>query len=222
LKRYGVVFAPPERRFDEEVLSFEDPDGLSLELVGVSGEVSRKSSAQGPISAEHALTGFHHVSLTESQWEATSSFLTDTMGFHITASHGDGIRYSASGAAKAALIDVERGPGAARGIVSVGTVHHIAWRVSDDESQRLWRYTLVDGGIDVTSIIDRRYFRSIYFHEPGGVLFEIATDPPGFSVDESPEELGTHLMLPPWLEGNRKAIEQRLPRVVLPVTNRAA
>ncbi len=222
LKQHGVGFELPERRFDEEVLAFEDPHGLRLELVVASGEPGFRSGTDGRVPAEHSLIGFHSVTLTEASWEGTSTLLTEVMNFRMKAHDGNRVLYSAPGSGRAALVDVEQVPGAARGFVSVGTVHHVAWRVPDDQSQRLWRHKLVDRGIDVTSIIDRKYFRSIYFHEPGGVLFEIATDPPGFAVDERPEELGTHLMLPLRLESARSRIEQQLPRIVLSRVDQAA
>lgn len=102
-------------------------------------------------------------------------------------------------------------PDAAGGRVSVGTVHHVAWRVAGDAEQREWREHLVGDGLNVTPVLDRQYFRSIYFREPGGVLFEIATDPPGFAIDEPFDRLGTALKLPAWLEPQRARIERELP-----------
>jgi glyoxalase family protein len=119
-------------------------------------------------------------------------------------------------------LDLLRMPGEPEGRVAVGTVHHVAWRTATDDGQRVWRRRILAEGLDSTPVIDRRYFRSIYFREPGGVLFEIATDPPGFTVDEEPEHLGEHLMLPEWLERRREWIEKNLPELVSPGYGRAA
>ena len=113
-------------------------------------------------------------------------------------------------------MDVVTAPDASPGRVAVGTVHHVAWRVVSDDAQQSWRRRLLEAGVNVTPVRDRQYFRSIYYHEPGGVLFEIATDPPGFTVDEPPEALGAALRLPPWLEPRRETLEARLPRLRLP------
>jgi len=115
-----------------------------------------------------------------------------------------------------ARIDIVVDRGSHRGRQSAGSIHHVAWRVEGDEGQRAWRAALVQTGHGVTQVLDRTYFRSIYFREPGGVLFEIATDPPGFTVDESSEELGTHLRLPAWLEQDRSRIEKALPPLRMP------
>ncbi len=113
-------------------------------------------------------------------------------------------------------IDVLDLPNGERGVQAVGTVHHVAWRTASDENQLLWQRKLLNAGLHVTQVMDRVYFHSIYFREPSGILFEIATDEPGFAVDESPEELGTHLKLPPWLESTRPVVEESLPQVHLP------
>jgi hypothetical protein len=120
----------------------------------------------------------------------------------------------------AAIIDLHCQPEGEAGRMGIGVVHHIAWRTPSAETQLAWREALIAVGVDVTPVLDRQYFRSVYFREPGGVLFEIATDPPGFTVDEPPEELGTHLKLPPWLEERRARIEARLPEVRLPRAGR--
>ncbi len=215
LSRRGVAFTGPTNRFDEQVISFTDSDGLSLELVARAVE-SRSGWSRGPIPSEHAIRGFSGVTLSEEGYERTSSLLTKTMGFSLINQGGDRYRYAADGGGPGALVDILCQPDARPGVVSVGTVHHVAWRTPDDEQQKLWREDLVRAGLNVTPVIDRKYFHSIYFREPGGVLFEIATDPPGFVVDERKEELGTKLMLPRLLEPYRAKLTQALPPVRLP------
>ena len=185
-----------EQRFGEEVLALEDPDGLKLELI-----------ASAP-SGAHAIRGFHSVTLWEHDAEPTASLLTQTLGFTSLDREGNRARYAAGNS----LVDVLSLPGTPRGWVSAGTVHHVAWRSPDDEDQKAWRARIRGS----TPVIDRQYFHSIYFGEPGGVLFEIATDPPGFAVDEPPDQLGTTLRLPPWLEPERDQIRRALPKFRLP------
>ena len=188
--------------FDEELLTFEDPDGLSLELVGTMG---------GDQGAEDAILGFAYVTLSEQGYEATARLLTDVMGFRQTGESGNRFRFALAASGLATRVEVRCMPDAPPGRVSVGTVHHVAWRVGGAAEQLAWRERLVQAGLNVTPVLDRQYFRSIYFREPGGVLFEIATDPPGFLIDESAEQLGTDLKLPPWLEPQRVRFEQALP-----------
>ena len=138
------------------------------------------------------------------------------MGFRPTRQEGNRFRYEVGDGADRALIDILEEPETLRGELAAGSVHHIAWRTPSDEEQLAWRQELLSQGLHVTSVRDRQYFHSIYFHEPGGVLFEIATDPPGFATDETPENLGTHLKLPPWLEAQRAQVEKKLPRLRLP------
>jgi len=138
-----------------------------------------------------------------------------TMGFRAVAEQGNRFRFDVGGGGAGARVDVLRQAEARRGRVSAGTVHHVAWRVADDESQRAWRQRLAEKHLNVTPVIDRCYFHSVYFREPGGVLFELATDPPGFAIDEPVETLGESLKLPPWLEPHRKEIEHALPPIQL-------
>ena len=217
LGKHGVSFTGPVDRFDEQLLSFSDPEGLNLELVAHAGE-SRSGWSRGPVPREHAIRGFFGVTLSEEGYEKTSSLLTETMGFKLTKQEGNRFRYAAGSGGPGASVDLLCQPDARPGVVSVGTVHHVAWRTPDDAQQKMWREELVEAGFNVTPVIDRRYFHSIYFREPGGVLFEIATDPPGFAIDERKEELGTRLMLPPQLERFREHLVQVLPRVKLPKT----
>ncbi len=202
-------------RFDAAVLPFEDPDGQPLELVAADGDDSPiEPWTGGPVPAEYGIRGFFGVTLHSAEPDATANVL-DVLGFQRVGSESepdDGaerVRYAAAGD-HATVVDVlHRGP--PRGRPGVGTVHHVAFRAADEEEQLAWRDRLSDAGQFVTPQKDRQYFRSIYFREPGGILFEIATDGPGFDVDESVDELGSELRLPSWLEDDRERIESALP-----------
>ncbi|MBI2842985.1 MAG: ring-cleaving dioxygenase [Armatimonadetes bacterium] len=213
----GVVYEPPVTRFgEEEVIVLLDPDGLRVELVGRTEAESIAPWERGPAPAAHAIRGLYGVSLSEEGYEGTASLLIKTLGFRLVEAENNRFRYEIGAGGPGATIDLICMPNGAPGLVSVGTVHHVAWRTPDDDQHKAWREEIVRAGLNVTPIIDRRYFRSIYFREPGGVLFEIATDPPGFTVDETLEELGAHLMLPPWLEHKRSVVEQILPALRTP------
>ncbi len=216
LQRYGVTTEGPQQRFDEQVLSFSDPDGMQLELVEQPEAELRSAWASGLVPAEAAIRGFSGVTLSEIDHEDTAPLLSQIMGFRPTRQEGNRFRYEVGDGAERALIDILEEPETLRGELAAGSVHHIAWRTPSDEEQLAWRQELLSQGLYVTSVRDRQYFHSIYFHEPGGVLFEIATDPPGFATDETPENLGTHLKLPPWLEAQRAQVEKKLPRLRLP------
>ncbi len=216
LKSHNVPFQGPIRRFHERLLAFSDPEGLQLELVAREHARDWRPWKDGPVPAEYAVRGFHGVTLSEESHIRTVSLLADTLGFRRNAKDGNRFRYETAEGGPGAIVDVLHQPESPSGVVSVGTVHHVAWRTPDDEQQKAWRQKLVEVGRNVTPMIDRKYFHSIYFHEPGGVLFEIATDPPGFTVDEPAQELGTRLKLPPWLEPDRRQIDRSLPPVHLP------
>jgi glyoxalase family protein len=226
LAAQGIVVEDPHRRFDEEVLTLLDPDGLKLELVAVAdtGGAGPPPWADGPVEARHAVRGFHSVTLVEARSEATAELLTAGMGFRRTAEAGRRVRFEAAAPAADAggeaesgtRVDVVESPETAPGHVAAGTVHHVAFRVAGDGEQLALRERLLTRGLHVTPVQERHYFRSIYFREPGGVLFEIATDPPGFTVDEPVAELGGALRLPPWLEGHRARIEAELPPLAAP------
>jgi len=215
LKDRSVKTENVHSRFGNEVITFNDPDGLLLELVANAGD-EREGWTRGPVPAEFAIKGFDGITLSEDGYEQTSSLLKDTMGFHFVGQENNRYRYRAVESQPASTVDILCLPGAGMGQVSVGTVHHVAWRTPDDEQQKEWREELVNLRLNVTPVIDRRYFHSIYFREPGRVLFEIATDPPGFTIDEPPESLGTSLKLPPWLEPLRTSLENELPPLKLP------
>lgn len=199
----------PRTRFDETVVPFRDHDGQPLELV--TGTTDIEPWADGPVPVENAVRGFHGVTLDSLDSESTVTVL-ETLGYERVAQDGDRTRYRTAGD-RAEFVDVRDQPDAPRGRQGVGTVHHIAFRTTDEQTQAEWREPLSDIGLRVTPQKDRQYFKSIYFREPGGILFEIATDGPGFTRDESLTELGTELKLPPWLESDRAMLEQRLPEI---------
>jgi glyoxalase family protein len=237
LKNQKIPVHGPTKRFGdtEEVLTLYDPDGLELELVANRSAEQRTANVwkEGPISIEHAIRGFHSVTLSEVGYEYTAHVLTNELGFKFIGQDGSRFRFQISEAKEdddaagrnkntqgahqgSNIVDVLCIPGAQYGMIGVGTVHHVAWRTQSDEQQKILRAKIVKAGLNATPVIDRTYFHSVYFREPGGVLFEIATNPPGFAIDEKIEELGTHLMLPPWLESVRKDLEVALPPVRLP------
>lgn len=210
LRTHGASPADDER-FGAHVIRFQDPDGLQLELIAADEDPPSAVWTAGPVPAPHALRGFHSATLSESDRGDTAELLT-MMGFQLETSEGQRFRYRAAGPG-AAVIDVLQQPNAEYAELGAGSVHHIAFRTPTDEQQGVWRHELVGRGYRVTPIIDRMYFHSIYFREPGGVLFEVATAPPGFAVDERPEHLGERLTLPQWLEPQRADLELRLPRL---------
>ena len=215
---YGITAERLESPFDEPVLAFSDPDGLQLELVEDSRGDPGYPWAGSSVPVSQAIRGFHSIALLEHAYENTDALLTGVMGFGLLKAVGHRRRYVVGGGSLATWVDIVSAPDASPGHVAVGTVHHVAWRTATDETQQGWRDRLVGASLGVTPVLDRHYFRSIYFREPGGVLFEIATDPPGFTVDEPPQALGTGLRLPPWLEPLRHTIEARLPTLRLPST----
>lgn len=216
LRSYGIRFADPVVRFGQQVISFYDPAGLLLELVTQPDVIDCAGWAGSAIPIEHTIRGIAGVALTLAHQERTARLLTDVLGFRYVASEDNRFRYATGDGGSGTLVDLVIRPDLSYGALGTGSVHHIAWRVADDEEQAAWQRILRQHSIDVTPVRDRQYFRSIYFREPGGVLFEIATDVPGFATDEPPEHLGTQLMLPPWLEAQRSDIERRLPQLKLP------
>src|SRR5579862_323243 len=219
LRDHHVEHKDAHSAVDERALAFLDPDGLQLELVSVPDANPDRAWDHGPVPVEFGIRGFHHVTLCEEGYERTAALLTDTMGFRLVHSQGNQFRYAAPaagvGSGAGSIVDLACMPAARTGRVAVGTVHHVAWRTSSDAGQLEWRAILSARQYNVTPVIDRKYFHSIYFREPGGVLFEIATDPPGFAIDEPAGELGTHLVLPDWLEPSRAELHRILPKVTL-------
>jgi glyoxalase family protein len=209
---------PAERageRFDEEVLTFADPDGMRLEIVSHADAAEANPSRFSPdIPAWHSIRGFFGVTLALASTDRTAQVLS-TMGFRKIAEAGNRTRFSAPGTALGNHIDLVVPETATYGRMGAGSVHHIAFRTTDDAAQLQWRELLGAEGMSVTPVQDRTYFHSIYFREPGGVLFEIATDPPGFAFDEPIKTLGEGLKLPPWLEPKRATVEKHLPTIEL-------
>jgi catechol 2,3-dioxygenase-like lactoylglutathione lyase family enzyme len=216
LVQQGIKFEGPVRRFDEQVLGFSDPDGLLLELVATPRVERVAPWADGPVPAEHAVRGVHGTTIWEDGDRGTAEFLTAHMGYRAVGDEGNRLRFESAAEGVGTVVDLRRVPGFWAGATGVGTVHHVAFRAGSDEDQLEHRARIEQAGIDATPVVDRQYFHSVYFREPGGVLFEIATDAPGFTLDEPAAELGTHLKLPPMYEPMRDRIEQALPPVRLP------
>jgi glyoxalase family protein len=218
----GVAVGGPTRRFDEEVVTFTDPHGLAVELVGAPDALGRPWVfwEDGPVPRAHAVRGIHSVTLTEAAAAPTVPFLTDQLGFRPVGRDGARLRLAAGPGGSGAWLDLVVDPQAPFGRVAVGTIHHVAWRTPTDADHRAWWEHLRRLGIPVSDIIDRFWFRSVYFREPAGALFEIATDGPGFAVDEPLEALGSALVLPPWLEPHRAEIERALLPITPPRTER--
>jgi glyoxalase family protein len=213
--------ASPEEvtsRFDEETLRCEDPDGLVFELV--AGPATRETSAGRPVHSdippEFALHAFHGVLLDVIDSDPTARLLTEVMGFVHIGEYDGRLRFRSAEDEVGSMVDLRSTGSGDVPRMGRGSVHHVAFRARDDDEQQSWRETIASAGIPVTPVQDRCYFRSIYFREPGGVLFEIATDIPGFGVDEPEDELGQNLKLPPWFETRREELEARLPVLTLP------
>ncbi|WP_115771913.1 ring-cleaving dioxygenase [Oceanobacillus arenosus] len=209
LNQYSIPYTIATR-FEEEYVQFQDPDGLQIELVEREEEQNSKWETD-EIKAEHAITGFAGAILYSAQPNLTVEVLESIFGMEFIREESGYLRYKTSGSL-GNMIDIKITP-SARGLAGAGTIHHIAWRAKDDEEHEKWRKLLEEKGYKPTEIKERNYFKAIYFYEPGGILFEIATDLPGFAVDEKPEELGEKLMLPPWLESKRKEFEETLPQI---------
>lgn len=208
----NAVATKQTERFGDPVIAFTDPHGLPLELVGVSQPIASAQWENSAIPAAQAITGFHSATTLLKRLDPTRTLLIESMGMVLGGSEANRYRFKMTDERSAGhLYDVVVDPAAESGRPGGGTVHHIAFRTPTDEEQLIWQKTLRADEVAVTPVRDRKYFRSIYFNEPGGVLFEIATDPPGFSVDESPDALGLSLQLPDQYEPQRSDIENQLP-----------
>jgi glyoxalase family protein len=211
--RLKVAALPIEKRFNDEVLTFFDLDGLRLELVATSEPDPRPPAPSTEVTAENAIRGFHGTTLALTESKPTAAVLTGTMGYRLKAESGQRVRYNTGAGGPGAYVDLLTDPTLPRGLSGAGTIHHVAFRVPDDAMQLAARSVLLADGLQVSPVIDRAYFKSIYYREPGGVLFEIATDQPGFAIDEPVETLGSRLSLPPHLEPHRAEIEAALPKL---------
>ena len=205
-------------RFGDEAIVLSDPDGIELELVARARDARWVPWRESPVDAEQAIRGFHSVTLTVAEAPRTVELLEATMGFRKAGNEGARTRFETGDGGPHSILDLVESPEAPVGEESRGTVHHVAWRTPDAGAQVAWREALLAVGRNVTPVIDRWYFKSIYYREPGGVLFEIATDGPGFTVDEPPEELGSTLSLPPWFQVRRDRLDSGLPPIVVPTT----
>jgi len=211
LERYGAALGDRGKRFGSPVLSVTDPHGLKLALVESAAVRPFTPWSESPVASEHQVRGLHGARVWERSLAPTKAFMIEVLGFRELARDGEWVRFGFENAP--GVLDVRDAPGAPRGAWGVGSVHHLAWRVDDDEHQLAMRAQVESSGAHPTPVIDRFWFHSVYFREPGGVLFELATDGPGFSVDEDPGHLGETLVLPPWLEPSRGRIEQVLPQL---------
>jgi catechol 2,3-dioxygenase-like lactoylglutathione lyase family enzyme len=221
LSEYSIVFEGPVQRFDETLLVFSDPDGIQLELVSTKGAMFPDSWGKGTVPAQYAIGGFYGVTLSVRKNETTNVLLKNVFGFETGQKSAERSRYQSKENTLGSVVDVLTLPDVPFGGMSAGNIHHVAFRVPDEKEQEKWRQKIAVSGYNVTPIIDRNYFKSIYFREHSGVLFELATDSPGFTVDESEENLGTELKLPSWYENQRESIEQHLLKINIPYINQS-
>ena len=212
VKTLGLTTEAPVVRGDSEVLTLFDNDGMRLELVASPGDSRSGWDGVSDIPQEHAVRGLHEVTLSERNLDPTASMLTSFLGMGLSSETAGAASFSMGEGGAGASVQVVGGI-QDRGLQAGGTVHHVAFRAPNLQTMESWRQELVSRGVNVTEVMDRQYFKSIYFREPGGVLFEIATDEPGFDIDEPLLELGRKLKLPPWLEPSREQIQNSLPRI---------
>lgn len=216
-KRFKSLGIESESRISsdgEDALVIKDPDGMTLELIGTRGDERSGWDGVASIPMEHAIRGLHAVTMQQRQLDPTAGMLTDLLGMSVGSEGDSTATFEMAGGDSGALVNVLAGV-VDHGLQAGGTVHHVAFRAPDIETMTKWQQELQSNGVQVTQIMDRQYFKSIYFREPGGVLFEIATDTPGFDIDEPLLELGKKLKLPPWLEPSREAIQASLPAIEL-------
>lgn len=212
-EQYNVIYNKPAEKFGEKYLTFLDPDGLKLELIESKTDDNRKPWETDEVKADVATRGFHNITLTLNSIKATAAILTEIFGYKLIDQDVNRYRYATDAVENAAIVDLVELAEEKRGLNANGTVHHVAFRVQNDEILMHFREKIEEYGLSITPQIDRNYFHSLYFREPGGVLFEIATENPGFTVDESLEELGKNLKLPEQYESNRAAIEAHLVKI---------
>lgn len=212
-EKYNVIYNKPAEKFGEKYLTFLDPDGLKLELIESKTADNRKAWETDEVKADVATKGFHNITLTLNSIKATAAILTDIFGYKLIDQDVNRYRYATDAVENAAIVDLVELPEEKRGLGANGTVHHVAFRVQNDEILMHFREKIEEYGLSITPQIDRNYFHSLYFREPGGVLFEIATENPGFTVDEPLEELGKNLKLPAQYESDRAKIEAHLVKI---------
>jgi catechol 2,3-dioxygenase-like lactoylglutathione lyase family enzyme len=222
LLKHGVDFEQPATRFDgERVIALKDPDGLLLELVSHQRveqcEPPADPDSGTQVPPAHGIRGVYSVTLWQDGQQHTADLLTTSLGFRLTREQGSIFRYTSDDSRPGSIVDLRIVPGLWPGVMGAGTVHHVAFRAADDQMQIDVRDELESAGYNATPALDRDYFKSVYFRESGGVLFEIATDGPGFTVDEPEASLGRALRLPAWLEPRRFEIEALLPNIHLPI-----
>lgn len=218
LKQYRIPYKEPEERFsDEVVIYFEDTDGLGLELV-FNNKDTRPQYGHGPVPPEHAIKGFYNVEIWEEGYERTAGLLTEQLDHTLIAEKGNRFRFAANDS-PGNYVDILCSPDSLKGLGGSGTVHHIAFSTPGKVEQEQLRGKIVQRMLNPTPVLDRNYFTSIYFREPGGVLFEVATAGPGFAVDESVDHLGEALKLPPQFEKNRARLEQVLSPISINLDN---
>lgn len=222
LRAAGVTPGEVETRFRERVLPFSDPHGLDLGLVETADPREFTPWEGSPVPTARQIRGIHGVRLWERDRSETVEFLTSTLGFTELATEGEWTRLASDTGRSGEFVEIRELPGERRGAWGTGSIHHVAWRVEDGPAELELREKVALAGRRPTPVIDRFWFESVYFMEPGGALFELATDGPGFAVDEDATTLGERLVLPPWLEPRRERIEAQLPPIRLPVTEGAA
>jgi glyoxalase family protein len=211
---HNVPYNKVAEKFGEPYLTFLDPDGLKLELIASKKADSRLPWETDEVKAENATKGFYNVTITTNKMQPTADILTGVFGYRLLEQHVNRYRFITDNADNAAVIDLVEVAGEIAGHVAGGSVHHVAFRVKNEETLMYYRDKIAALGLHITEKIDRNYFYSLYFREPGGVLFELATDNPGFSVDEPVETLGSHLKLPAQYEEYRASLESTLPKLV--------
>lgn len=219
LLEYGVPIGEVEMRRQTAALPFSDPHGLPVTLHETADERVFTPWLGSPVPVERQIRGLHSVRLWERDLAATSAFLTGVLGFVDLGQEKEWTAFGLNGGGSGCYLEIQEIPDADRGRWGTGGVHHVAWRVSDIDTELLVRDRIERARRRPTEVIDRFWFKSVYFLEPGGVLFELATDGPGFTVDEDPASLGEHLVLPPWLESQRREIESQLPPLHPPASH---
>jgi len=214
LEDNNVLFNKPAEKFGEQYLTLLDPDGLKLELIVPKTADNRLPWETAEVKAENATRGFHNITITTNKMDATAKILTDIFGYKLLEQHVNRFRFVTDAVDNAAIVDLVEVAGEIAGHVAGGSVHHVAFRVKNEEILMQYREKIAALGLHITDKIDRNYFYSLYFREPGGVLFELATDNPGFSVDEPVDQLGSGLKLPAQYENIREDLEKSLPSLI--------